>query len=184
VEISLKEYPEKVIHIDIVIVDVPDMWGMLLSRKFSSMLGGTLEMDLSFIELPLKNGVIGRLLNEPVTKTHVQEANHPVKNDKHMMRSYKLFINSLLKICLLHQKKTLTKLNGPKGKNTSNSWMNSRTRKTGTVKILKRPEDDVQIHPSPQEVFTAEAHPPPSAQYTRVVQETTKYKIRNTRKEI
>jgi hypothetical protein len=82
VEIFLKEYPEKVIHIDIVIVDVPYVWGMLLSRKFSSMLGGTLEMDLYFIEFPLKNGTIGRLLNELVTETHVQEANLPVKGDK------------------------------------------------------------------------------------------------------
>jgi hypothetical protein len=82
VEIFLKECLEKVIHIDIVIVDVPYVWGMLLSRKFASLLGGTLEMDLSFIELPLKNGIIDRLVNEQVTETHVQEANRPIKNDK------------------------------------------------------------------------------------------------------
>ena len=82
VEICLKEYAVKLIHIDIMIVDVPDVWGMLLSRKFASMLGGTLKMDLSFIELPLKYGIIGRLLNEQVIETHVQEANRPVKNDK------------------------------------------------------------------------------------------------------
>jgi hypothetical protein len=47
------------------------------------------------------------------------------------------------------------------------------------VKILKKKnEDDVQIRPSQQEVFSAEAHPPPSVQYTRVVQGTTKYKVR------
>jgi hypothetical protein len=46
------------------------------------------------------------------------------------------------------------------------------------MKILKKTEDDVQIHPSQQEVFTAESHPPPSAQYTRVIQGTTKYKIK------
>jgi hypothetical protein len=34
VEVCLKEYSEKVIHIDIVIVDVPYVWGMLFSRKF------------------------------------------------------------------------------------------------------------------------------------------------------
>jgi hypothetical protein len=47
------------------------------------------------------------------------------------------------------------------------------------VKILKRPKDeeDVQIHPSQQEAFTPEAHPPPSVQYTRVVQGTNKHKI-------
>jgi hypothetical protein len=40
------------------------------------------------------------------------------------------------------------------------------------MKILQRPknEDDVQIHLSQQETFTLEAHPPPSVQYTRVIQ--------------
>ena len=70
------------IHIGIMIVDVPDVRAMFFSRKFASMLGGTLEMDLSFIEFPLKNGTIGRLLNEPVTETHVQEANLPIKSGK------------------------------------------------------------------------------------------------------
>jgi hypothetical protein len=82
VEVCLKEYPEKVIHIDIVIVDVPNVWGMLLSRKFASMLGCTLEMDLTYVNLPLKNGIIGRLPNVPVIGTHVQETSHPIKNKK------------------------------------------------------------------------------------------------------
>jgi hypothetical protein len=45
------------------------------------------------------------------------------------------------------------------------------------VKILKRPknEEDVQIHPSQQEKFILEAHPPPSVQYTRVVQGTNRH---------
>jgi hypothetical protein len=49
VEVCLKKYPEKTIHIDIVVVDVPDVWGMLLSRKFGAMLRGSLEMDLTFL---------------------------------------------------------------------------------------------------------------------------------------
>jgi hypothetical protein len=82
VEVFHKEYPEKVVHIDIMVFDVPDVWGMLLSRKFAAMLGGTLEMDLMFLKLPLKNGTIGRLLNVPITKDHVQDTTHPVNNDK------------------------------------------------------------------------------------------------------
>ena len=52
------------------------------------------------------------------------------------------------------------------------------------VKILKRPkgEDDVQIHLSHQEEFNPEAHPPPSVQYTRVIQEDEKHKIRKYKK--
>jgi hypothetical protein len=53
------------------------------------------------------------------------------------------------------------------------------SKEVGTVKILKRPknEDDVKIHPSQQETFTPKAHPPPSVQYTRVLQGTEKCKI-------
>jgi hypothetical protein len=71
VEVCLKEYPEKVIHMDIVVVDVPDVRWMLLSRKFASKLGGTLEMDLTYVNIPLKDGTIGCLPNVPVTTTHV-----------------------------------------------------------------------------------------------------------------
>jgi hypothetical protein len=38
VKVCLGKYLEKVIHMDIVVVDVPDVWGMLLSRKFAAML--------------------------------------------------------------------------------------------------------------------------------------------------
>jgi hypothetical protein len=82
VEVCLKEYLEIVIHIDIVIVDVPDVWGMLLSRKFALMLGGTLEMELTYVNIPLKNGTTGRLPNVPMSTTHVQEANDSIKDDK------------------------------------------------------------------------------------------------------
>jgi hypothetical protein len=82
VEVCLKEYPEKIIHMDIVVMDVPDVWGMLLSRKFASKLGGTLEMDLTYVNIPLKDGTIGRLQNVPVTTTHVQEPSDSIKDDK------------------------------------------------------------------------------------------------------
>jgi hypothetical protein len=49
IEVRLKDLPEKVLYIDIIVVDVPDVWGMLLSRKFGAMIGGSLEMDLTFL---------------------------------------------------------------------------------------------------------------------------------------
>jgi hypothetical protein len=80
IEVQLKEFPEKTVRIDIIVVDVPDVWGMLLSRKFGAMIGGSLEMDLTFLRLPLKDGTTGRLLNVPITRTHVHEV-APVKNE-------------------------------------------------------------------------------------------------------
>jgi hypothetical protein len=72
VEICLGRYPERVIHMDIVVVDVPDVWGMILSKKSVAMLGGTLEMDLTYINVPMNDGTISRLPNVPMTKVHMQ----------------------------------------------------------------------------------------------------------------
>jgi hypothetical protein len=57
-------------------------------------------------------------------------------------------------------------------------------KEVGTVKILKRSKDkdNVQIHPSQQENFTPKSHPPPSVQYTRVIQEDEKCKIQKYKK--
>jgi hypothetical protein len=55
---------------------------MLLSRKFGAMIGGSLEMDLTFLLLPLKDGTMGHLLNVPITGNHVQDIVHPINNDK------------------------------------------------------------------------------------------------------
>jgi len=95
VKVFLKEYTEKVINMDIVVVDVPDVWGMLLSRKFASKLGGTLEMDLTYVNIPLKDGTTCRLANVPVATTHVQEACNPNKYDKAHEKIMEIFLSSL-----------------------------------------------------------------------------------------
>jgi hypothetical protein len=82
VQVFPEDFPEKVIHMNIVVIDVPDVWGMLLSRKFSSELGGTLEMDLTYVNIPLKDGTIGRLHNVSVSTIHVQVLNVSDKDDK------------------------------------------------------------------------------------------------------
>jgi len=51
-------------------------------------------------------------------------------------------------------------------------------KEVGSVKLLKRGDNDVLIKPSQQEVLTAESHPPPSRQYTRVIQETTNFEAK------
>jgi hypothetical protein len=39
-------------------------------------------MDLTYVNIPLKDGTIGRFPNVPVTTTHVQEPSNPNKDDK------------------------------------------------------------------------------------------------------
>jgi hypothetical protein len=69
-------------HMCIVVVDVPDVWGMLLSRKFSEMLGGTLEMGLTYINVPMKDETIENLPNVPMAKVHVQEIDNDVESSE------------------------------------------------------------------------------------------------------
>jgi hypothetical protein len=181
VEVCLKEYPAKVIHIDIVIVDVPYVWGMLLSRKFASMLDGTLEMELTYVNIPLKNRIIGHLPNVPVTGTHVQETSHPVKNNK----AHEQVMGNLPKFSPTDVPfaKYEDQIQWPTREGYHQLLDKYKDKEAGTVKLLKTGESDLLIQPSQQEVFTTESHPPPSAQYTRAVQGTTKYKIRKYKEE-
>jgi hypothetical protein len=42
-KVSLDTYPNISLLMDVVIIDVPDAWGMLLSRKWVATLGGSLQ---------------------------------------------------------------------------------------------------------------------------------------------
>jgi hypothetical protein len=64
---------------DIVVVDVLDVCGMLLTRKISEMLGGTLEMDLTYISVPMNDGTRRHLPNVSMAKVHVQEIDDDVR---------------------------------------------------------------------------------------------------------
>jgi hypothetical protein len=50
------------------VVNVPDVWGMLLFRKFTSKLGGTLEMDLTYVEYTLEKWNNRSLPNVTMTR--------------------------------------------------------------------------------------------------------------------
>jgi hypothetical protein len=176
--LSLKKYPEKVIHMDIVVVDVPDVWGMLFSRKFASMLGGTLEMDLTYENIPLNNGTIGRVPNVPMTRTHVQENGNPIKDDKAHKKIMKSLPEFSPQDMPFAAKENFDQIQWPTREEYPQILDKYENKEVGAVKLLKKEESDILIQPSRQEVFTAESHPRPSTQYTRVVQGTTKFKIR------
>jgi hypothetical protein len=148
VEVRLKEYPEKMVHIDIVVVDVPDVWGMLLSRKFAAMLGGALEMDLTFLKLPLKNGTVGRLLNVPITGDHVQDITHLVNNDKAQNEMIQTLQKYSPEDMPFATKEDFDQIEWPKKEEYQQLLDEFKNKEIGTVKILKKHEDDVQIHPS------------------------------------
>jgi hypothetical protein len=48
----------KSVVMDIVVADVPPKFGMLLSRSWIKILGGTLQMDLTYATIPVFGGSI------------------------------------------------------------------------------------------------------------------------------
>jgi len=52
-QVHLEVHPHIMITMDIVVIDVPDAWGMLLSIKWGADIGGSLQMDLSYATVDL-----------------------------------------------------------------------------------------------------------------------------------
>jgi hypothetical protein len=45
-QVYLAAFPDIMFEMDIVVIDVPDVWGMLLNRKAVANLGGSLQMAI------------------------------------------------------------------------------------------------------------------------------------------
>jgi hypothetical protein len=72
-QVHLAAFPDIMIEMDIVVIDVPDTWGMLLNRKTAADLGGSLQMDLTYATIPTPNGLEFRLNRELERKYHVED---------------------------------------------------------------------------------------------------------------
>jgi len=55
------------------VIDVPDPWGMLLSRKITTGLGGSIQIDLTYATIPILSGAMFRLNRELERKYHVED---------------------------------------------------------------------------------------------------------------
>ena len=51
--ISLTQIPAKNLIMDVIVVDIPIKFGMLLSRSWSTKLKGTLQMGMSYAAIPM-----------------------------------------------------------------------------------------------------------------------------------
>jgi len=72
-QIHLVAHPQISLLMDVVVIDVPNAWGMLLSRGWGAMLGGTLQMDLSYATIPLAENTFVTLHGEPERNYHVED---------------------------------------------------------------------------------------------------------------
>jgi hypothetical protein len=71
-KVFLDQYPEIVFLMNIVVTHVLDVWGMLLSRNFVAILGGTLQMDLTYGTIPMDDETYSHLPNLPMARNHVE----------------------------------------------------------------------------------------------------------------
>lgn len=80
--ITLTQLPMKSMAMDIVVADVPPKFGMLLSRGWVKILGGTLPNDLSYATIPVFGGESRRLYREAqlayIISDEKNPSNHPI----------------------------------------------------------------------------------------------------------
>jgi hypothetical protein len=80
--VTLFQLPMKSVVMDIMVVDVPPKFGMLLSRSWIKRLGGTLQMDLTYATIPVFGGEHRRLYREAqlayIISDEADPTNHPI----------------------------------------------------------------------------------------------------------
>ena len=50
---KLAAYPEIEVNMNVLVLDILDTWGMLLSREWAAKLAGSIQMDLSYATIPI-----------------------------------------------------------------------------------------------------------------------------------
>ena len=69
---ELMVYLEIEVNMNVLVLDIPDTWGMLLSREWAAKLGGSIQMDLSYTSIPIGEKALYRLMNEKPMTEHVE----------------------------------------------------------------------------------------------------------------
>jgi hypothetical protein len=62
--VNLAQIPVKSVLMDVVVVDIPPKYGMLLSRSWGTKLGGSLQLDMTYATIPIFGGQFTRLYRE------------------------------------------------------------------------------------------------------------------------
>ena len=80
--VNLTHLPSKSVMMDIVVVDIPPKFSLLLSHSWSKRLGGTLQMDLMYATIPIFGGETKRLYREYqlayIISKEIRSVNHPI----------------------------------------------------------------------------------------------------------
>jgi len=72
VDFRLAAYPEKIYKMNITVVDIKPQYGMLLSRRWAALIGGSMQLDLSYAMIPM-NGRDVKLIREERSSETVED---------------------------------------------------------------------------------------------------------------
>jgi hypothetical protein len=75
--VTLAQVPIKSVLMDVVIVDIPPKYGLLLSRSWGAKLGGSLQLDMNYATIPVFGGQLTRLYREMRLAYTVSDPQNP-----------------------------------------------------------------------------------------------------------
>jgi hypothetical protein len=78
--VTMFQFPMKSVIMDIVVVDVHPKFGMILSRYWIKGLGVTLQMDLSYVTIPMFGGEHRRIYRETQLSYIISDEENPTKH--------------------------------------------------------------------------------------------------------
>ena len=73
---QLVAYPDVEITMNILVIDITDVWGMLLSREWATKLGGSIQLDLAYATVLISKTSLFKLMNEPPMIEHIETLDH------------------------------------------------------------------------------------------------------------
>ena len=80
--INLTQLPSKSVMMGIIVADIPPKFALFISRSWSKILGGTLQMDLMYATIPMFGGETKRLYRENqlayIISKESRSINHPI----------------------------------------------------------------------------------------------------------
>ena len=71
-QVKFTKYPDIDMSMDVVVIDVLDNWGMFLSTKWATTLGGYIQMDWTYATIPASENTRVILHRENIRKRHVE----------------------------------------------------------------------------------------------------------------
>jgi hypothetical protein len=75
--VNISHVPVKSILMDVVVVDIPVKYGMLLSRSWGAKLGGSIQLDMTYATIPFFGGQFTRLYRETRLAYTVSDPQNP-----------------------------------------------------------------------------------------------------------